>query len=186
LPLSATEAAWPQVRQPPHLGPLRPVRSIYRRYLGSRSSASRREGNMGWPSHPVAICTTCGAPIEDPRFINERCTRGVGGRRCSGTYGITMSPRDWKRCGRSPCGRGRTRHRLTPLVSIFPRPDPDPAGGVPDPIERVVERTNPVHLHGHRAHGRECRLEGGHLDRPASLVRDVHERDEVRWVSRPP
>ena len=63
-----------------------------------------------------------------------------------------------------------------PLVSIFPRPDPM---GVPDPVERVVERPNPVHLHSHRAHGRECRLEGRHLDRPASLVRDVHERDEV-------
>ena len=53
---------------------------------------------MGWPSHPIAICTTCGAPIEDPRFISERCTRRVGGRRCEGTYGITMSARDWKRC----------------------------------------------------------------------------------------
>ena len=54
---------------------------------------------MGWPSHPVAICTACGAPMEDPRFINERCTRRVDGRRCEGTYGITMSRRDWKRCG---------------------------------------------------------------------------------------
>src|SRR5262249_13000342 len=55
-------------------------------------------GNMGWPSHPIAICTTCGATIEDPRFINERCNRRVGGRRCECTYGITMSARDWKRC----------------------------------------------------------------------------------------
>src|SRR5258708_5793240 len=47
----------------------------------------------------LAICTACGAPIEDPRFINDRCTRRVDGRRCNGTYGITMSPRDWKRCG---------------------------------------------------------------------------------------
>ena len=68
-------------------------------YLGSHSSASRRKGNVGWPSHPVAICTMCSAPIEDPRFINERCTRRVHGRRCKGTYEITMSPRDWKRCG---------------------------------------------------------------------------------------
>ena len=67
-------------------------------YLGSHSSASRRKGNVGWPSHPVAICTMCSAPIEDPRFINERCTRRVHGRRCKGTYEITMSPRDWKRC----------------------------------------------------------------------------------------
>jgi hypothetical protein len=29
---------------------------------------------------------------------NERCARRVGGRRCEGTYGITMSARDWKRC----------------------------------------------------------------------------------------
>src|SRR6266550_2561542 len=67
--------------------------------LGSRSSAPRRKGDMGWPSHPIAICTACGAPIEDPRFINDRCARRVDGRRCNGTYGITMSPRDWKRCG---------------------------------------------------------------------------------------
>ena len=81
------------------LGPLRPARSTCRRYLAPAPSASRREGNVGWPSHLVAICTACGAPLEDPRFINERCTRRVDGRRCKGTYGITMSRRDWKRCG---------------------------------------------------------------------------------------
>src|SRR5436853_382121 len=46
------------------------------------AAAPRRKGDMGWPSHPIAICTACGAPIEDPRFINDRCTRRVDGRRC--------------------------------------------------------------------------------------------------------
>src|SRR6516162_6367504 len=59
-----------------------------------REPKYRRHTERGWPSHPVGICTMCGAPIEDPRFINERCIRRVGGRRCKGTYGITMSPRD--------------------------------------------------------------------------------------------
>ena|SRR5262244_3179803 len=67
--------------------------------IGFPLQRSAKEGDMGWPSHPIAICTACGAPIEDPRFINDRCTRRVDGRRCNGTYGITMSPRDWKRCG---------------------------------------------------------------------------------------
>ena len=43
-----------------------------------------------------------GALIEDPRFINERCTRRVGGRRCESTYGITMRARDWKRAAHAP------------------------------------------------------------------------------------
>src|SRR5215813_4747569 len=91
-PVSAIERAIVCMRMPGLADLRQPISR------GSRSSASRRKGNVGWPSHPVAICTMCGAPIEDPRFINERCTRRVHGRRCKGTYEITMGPRDWKRC----------------------------------------------------------------------------------------
>src|SRR6516165_10782391 len=30
--------------------------------------------------------------------VFQQTARRVGGRRCEGTYGITMSARDWKRC----------------------------------------------------------------------------------------
>src|SRR5262249_55166999 len=54
---------------------------------------------MGWLSHSIAICTACGTPIEDARFIDERCTRRVDGHRCKGTYRVTRSLRGWTRCG---------------------------------------------------------------------------------------
>src|SRR6516164_5706126 len=66
--------------------------------LGFPLKLFAKEGQYGLAVSSHSYLHHDGAPIEDPRFINERCTRRVGGRRCEGTYGITMSARDWKRC----------------------------------------------------------------------------------------
>src|SRR5262249_15111866 len=54
-------AAWPQVRQSPYLGPLRPACSICRRYLGSPSSSSRRKGSMA--AHSLRRCVFAAGPL---------------------------------------------------------------------------------------------------------------------------
>jgi hypothetical protein len=62
---------------------------------------------MGWPSHPIAICTTCGAPIEDPRFINERYRRQI----------VSYRPQRARRT----CSRGRARVKITDAIDLNAR-----------------------------------------------------------------
>ena len=60
---------------------------------------------MAWESPPIAVCTSCGAPLNVSNFHlkQERCGRRFHGERCQGTYeGSTLKWSDWKTC--SACG----------------------------------------------------------------------------------
>lgn len=59
---------------------------------------------------PVARCNHCGATSTDSIYVNMRCTRQLGGKRCSGTVESAVAPEDWRMC--DACS-GSGRQELT-------------------------------------------------------------------------
>ena len=54
----------------------------------------------GKKSHPVAICSACGAYSSDLRDIHRDCRRVINGKRCKGSFGSKLAPGDWQECSK--------------------------------------------------------------------------------------
>ncbi|MBA2689186.1 MAG: hypothetical protein H0U63_00080 [Burkholderiales bacterium] len=54
--------------------------------------------NYAKKQQPVAVCTVCGAFGYTRQYINERCGKQYGSRRCNGVRGRATDWENWKEC----------------------------------------------------------------------------------------
>jgi len=62
------------------------------------------------PKRPVAVCTQCGAYIENPAAIDFRCDRKHAEKRCDGVLRDAIEDHEWERCAFC-AGTGRAGDR---------------------------------------------------------------------------